>query len=37
MIHTIYTHLSRRGGFSVSLLPMLAMVGGLELLMNFYL
>ena len=37
MIHTIYTHISRRGGMNVCLLPMLALVGGLELMMHFYL
>ena len=37
MIHTIYKHSSRRGGIAVCLMPMLALVGGLELMMNFYL
>ena len=37
MIHTIYTHISRRGGMGSCLLPMLALVGGLKLMMTFYL
>ena len=36
MIHTIYTQISR-GGLERCLLPMLALVGGLELMMHFYL
>ena len=37
MIPIIHTHLSRRGGFAAGLFPMLALVGGLELMMTFYL
>ena len=36
MIHTLYTHISRRSGFLSILIPLLTLVGGLERMARFF-
>ena len=36
MIHTIYTHISRRSGCAAHLISLVTLVGGMELLTQFF-